>query len=148
MGPVVCAVDDAHASENVAVVAQQLATALGTQLVLVHVAAPVTAPGVSAAPGGQERLREDELADSKRLLESIAARVDAKDAELRSELGTAVDRILAVCAEEDAAFVVVGSRGRGNIASAMLGSVSHDVANNAPCPVVIVPTAATPPAAA
>lgn len=43
-----------------------------------------------------------------------------------------------VQAAADADLVVVGSRGRGSFASAVLGSVSHYVVQHAPCPVVIV----------
>jgi nucleotide-binding universal stress UspA family protein len=43
-----------------------------------------------------------------------------------------------VVAAEGAELVVVGSRGRGSFASAVLGSVSHHVVQHAPCPVVIV----------
>lgn len=39
----------------------------------------------------------------------------------------------------EAALLVVGSRGRGSVAAAMLGSVSHDVLLNLPCPVIVTP---------
>jgi len=144
MRPIVCSVDDSDAAEGVVRVAQQLVTALDAKLVLLHVAPPTTAPGVSAMPAGQERLHEEETSDARRLLENIVSRTGASDASLRTEIGSVADRIVDVCKEEMAAFVVLGSRGRGDLKSAVLGSVSNRVASRAPCPVVIVPPASAP----
>lgn len=57
--------------------------------------------------------------------------------ELRAEAGP-VGRLLRDTASREAAdLIVVGSRGRGVAASAIGGSVSADLADHAPCPVLI-----------
>jgi len=44
-----------------------------------------------------------------------------------------------VAAATGAALLVVGTRGRGRVAAAVLGSVSHDVLLSMPCPVLVTP---------
>jgi nucleotide-binding universal stress UspA family protein len=41
-------------------------------------------------------------------------------------------------AAKDADLLVVGNRGRGNLAAALLGATAAKVADSAPCPVVVV----------
>jgi nucleotide-binding universal stress UspA family protein len=58
--------------------------------------------------------------------------------EARGEIWPA---ILAVADEMEAALIVTGTRGRGSVKRALLGSVSHDVLDHAERPVLIVPAA-------
>lgn len=50
-------------------------------------------------------------------------------------VGTLLDQI-----EGDAQLLVVGSRGHGGFAGLLLGSVSHQIIQHAPCPVVVIPS--------
>jgi nucleotide-binding universal stress UspA family protein len=71
------------------------------------------------------------------MLEDAATQLQRPDADLRVLEG---DPGLAVCrlaSDLDARAIVMGSRGRGIVKRAVLGSVSDHVVRNAPCPVVI-----------
>jgi nucleotide-binding universal stress UspA family protein len=56
--------------------------------------------------------------------------------------GKAGEEICAVARERGARMIVVGSHGSGALTSALLGSVSAQVLHNAPCPVLVVGSAA------
>jgi nucleotide-binding universal stress UspA family protein len=143
MAPLVCCLDDSDGARHALPVAQRLAAQLGLELVLLHVEPRTEVPGVSAATAGQERLHEEELRDAEALLARYARDARLTDARFRTAIGRPGETIVAICAEEEAEFVVLGSRGRGGLKSALLGSVSSEVAAKTPCPCVIVPPAAT-----
>jgi nucleotide-binding universal stress UspA family protein len=138
MGPIVVSVDDSDGARAALQVARELAGQLGAELVLIHIAPPTEAPGVSTAPAGQQRLRAAELEDARELLRRVADHAGLVDVEMRAEIGSAARRIVDLCSELGASYVVLGSRGRGGLKSAVLGSVSNSVAAHAPCPVVLV----------
>ncbi|MFI9614969.1 universal stress protein [Streptomyces sp. NPDC052023] len=63
---------------------------------------------------------------------------DERPAGLRQELVEGDPSEVLIRASQGAELLVVGSRGRGGFARAMLGSVSQRCAQHAACPVVIV----------
>jgi nucleotide-binding universal stress UspA family protein len=74
-------------------------------------------------------------------LESAGQGLPREDLDLDSELdilfNDPVEGLLAAARHVD--LLVMGSRGRGPVRAAILGSVSHSVSRQAPCPVVILP---------
>jgi nucleotide-binding universal stress UspA family protein len=60
------------------------------------------------------------------------------DADAKVEGGEAAEAILAEARAGGYDLLVVGSRKHGRIARFLLGSVSHEIADNAPCSVLIV----------
>jgi nucleotide-binding universal stress UspA family protein len=137
---IICGVDGSPSSRAAARVAARLARVLNTRFVLAH--ATEDRP---TFPYRDARLREIErrraIDAGQRLLEDVAADLPGVAPETRVTLGTPVESLSALCSAESAELLVVGSRGRGPLAAAVLGSVSARLASVAECPVVVVPTA-------
>jgi nucleotide-binding universal stress UspA family protein len=120
--PILCAVDDGDAAQAAITVAATLADRLDVKLVLAH-AEPDAARGHEA--------------------QELLARLVVE-----AGLGTAVERmvvegdpaeaVVEAATGRGAGMIVIGSRGRRTLATAVLGSVSSAVATRAPCPVAIV----------
>jgi len=136
---IICGVDGSETSRSAAHVAARLAATLNTRFVLAYVT-----EDRPTFPYGDARLRELQRRDAReggqRLLESVAAELPGATPELRVRFGTPVEALRALCGEESAELLVVGSRGRSRLAAAVLGSVSARLASTAECPVVVVST--------
>jgi nucleotide-binding universal stress UspA family protein len=141
---IVCGVDGSEQARHAASAALRLADRLGARLTLVHVTPTRTVVPVDSFPMGVDPStypRSSELAfsEAEAAFDSLSSDVTEANVEREVRLGEPAEVLAEVAADCGAELIVVGSRGRGAWRSAVLGSVSSDVARLAPCPVMIVP---------
>lgn len=108
---------------------------------LVAVRAWDVPPLVSGAWEAMESPIEAFESSERAVLDAEVARVHAAHPDLPVEAVLEHGRASVVLARraEGARLAVVGTHGRGRLAGLLLGSVSHDLLMNMPCPVAVVP---------
>ncbi|HET8812131.1 MAG TPA: universal stress protein [Gaiella sp.] len=147
---IVCGIDGSPDSQAALVCATELADRLDARLVLAHVVEPApslhptTGPFRGATAPFFATTVERE-AEGERLLDEVADATGLDRAEQRVVTGIPAERLADLADDERAQLIVVGSRGRGPLRSALLGSVSTSLIGLARCPVLIVPPGAVTP---
>lgn len=139
---VVVGYDGSQGAEAALHVALEEARRRGATLRVVgawHVPAPLV--GSSAAPSSAARLGEDIRVALTQAVDTAAATLRERDGDVEVEAVVVEGPAVTVLTGEAAAadLLVVGSRGLGGFRELLLGSVSHQCAQHAPCPVLIVP---------
>ena len=149
-GAIVCGVDGSADSKAALAVAVRYASRLGARLVLAHVVEHVPEPDPAIGPMGagsfsamRPEVEEEHVKAGERLVERMAHDAGISDAERRVLFGHPGERLADLADEEEAELIVVGSRGRGALKAAFLGSVSSGLVGVARCPVLIVPPSAS-----
>jgi nucleotide-binding universal stress UspA family protein len=135
---IVCEVDDSTESWAAAVVAVHLGRVLDRRLVLAHVVDP---PSALLYPDVRERQqrRQHVIEEGFELLDDVAAGLPDPVGQRAVVLGTAAAGLPALCRDEGAALLVIGSRQRGRFAAALDGHATARQASKAACPVLVVP---------
>ncbi len=130
------AVDGSEASLVGLLAAQSVASALGATLCLVHALDPhIPFASMEPTPEMLELMRrsgEKVLHDARA---TVSAPIDQVTEDLRLEHPR--EALLAACEEHMPAIAVVGSRGIGGFHGLLVGSAARELANHAPCPVLI-----------
>jgi nucleotide-binding universal stress UspA family protein len=139
--PILIATDGSEGAEGAAVAGARVARTLGTTAILVYVRPSLGALG---DPYYQEKLSE-QMAHARVALDRARGLVAQEGVEAEEEVleGSAADRIVELARDRNAPLIVVGSRGLGAVAGALLGSVSSAIIHRADRPVLIVPSTAT-----
>jgi nucleotide-binding universal stress UspA family protein len=141
-GTVVCGIDASAESLRAAQVAGRLARALGARPVLVH--AIEERPSFVCADR-RERAGERSLEEAQALLGET--RLDGfAEVERRIARAEPADALASVALEMHAKLVAVGSRGRGPLRAALLGSTSRAAIRRCSCPVLVLPRGVVAPA--
>ena len=133
---ILLATDGSWEAELAATTAADLANATNSELHVVHVGewTPTVLAQTEVEPAQLEREAQQLLDEEVRRVEEDGGTV--KEAHLR--WGRTDEEIVDLAQSLDVGLIVIGSRGRGRIRRALMGSVSDSVVRHAPCPVTIV----------
>ncbi|WP_330472930.1 universal stress protein [Terrabacter sp. C0L_2] len=142
--PVVAAFDDSKNAQKALETAIQVAVAAEAPL---HVVAVDNVGGLEAWPETDTMLGREEMMEQMHRRVGETLKHVADDAQrahpglqVQTNLlgGGAGAAIAAYAVDVKAGLVVLGSRGHGGFTGMLLGSVSHRVVHDAPCPVMVI----------
>ena len=128
--------DGSEDSELAAPTAAGLAKITGSELHVLHVAPafPDYFEPSDPEPGPTEREGRRILDEQVKKIENVGGAV----AQSHLRMGSAAEEVIDLSEELKTGLIVLGSRGRGRIRRALMGSVSDSVVRHAHCPVLVV----------
>ncbi|HUY60521.1 MAG TPA: universal stress protein [Candidatus Dormibacteraeota bacterium] len=138
---ILVAVDDSEPSQRALAVAQEMAERLGSQVEVLHVdllyLAPSVGVGMYTAPVPVDA-RTDEAGS---MVDRAVARLQAAGVTATGSVTSGTDpvgqQVADTAAAHDADLIVMGSRGRSQLAGLVLGSTAYQVIHLAACPVLV-----------
>jgi nucleotide-binding universal stress UspA family protein len=135
--PIVVGVDGSEPSRRALAAAFELADTLSAALIAVHVGAVREKDELDY--GGAvdwQHLRQAERTWLQKIVDPLREKYPSVQATTQSSGSTVARELRALSAA--AQVIVVGSRGRGRLSGAILGSVSQNLIHHAECPVLVV----------
>lgn len=135
------AIDRSSQSWDATRLAVHMAPRLKARVTVLSIVVPGAPQKEARELGGREYGATRELVDD--VVKMLAAAGVNARGEVRTCSPHAVaEKILSSATRLETDLIIMGSRGRGELTGLLLGSVSHEVAMRANCPVVIVPAGA------
>jgi nucleotide-binding universal stress UspA family protein len=135
-GTIVVGVDGSgHADRAVETVAR-IAASTKDQVVICH--------GVAVSHAWGTDLADEDADETQQLVDRYVAQLAAAGVpatgEVHQDQGTGTgDALIDTAKRHQAGVIVVGTRGRSNVKSVLLGSVAHEVVSRSTLPVLVVP---------
>lgn len=142
MADIVLATRFGPSSAEPARVAARLARQIGARIIVLYVATELQALQVGGAESGLDPATERERIDRRindELREFIDTHLRDEPFDVRVVEGDVADCVSRVATEVGAAYIVVGTRGRGQLARLILGDTTQSILQRTPCPVIVVP---------
>lgn len=139
------AYDGSTGADKAVALAAAIAWPSNSVIRVVNVFEPIMTPISGSWDGGAAlapELDESMTTYVKDMMREVLGRLRSSDRTVESKMlhGRAADAIIDDARDFGADVVIVGSRGHGTIASLLLGSVSSEVVDHAPCPVLVART--------
>jgi nucleotide-binding universal stress UspA family protein len=134
---ILLATDGSPNGEGALRYACDLALRYDAQVIVVHAYSPL--PTYLGEPWGAQVI-EKSITEGRKVADRVAERLREAGVEVVVEVleGPPADTILRVADVQQCDLIVMGNRGYGELASLLLGSVSHRVLAHAQAPVLIV----------
>lgn len=142
MRHIMVATDGSSGADRAVDVAAELAKGVAGDLLIATVADSQLAEdarGLARVEGNIGDVLEALTAKTLKGAEARARRIGVSRIELRTGAGDVAQSLIDIAAGSSVEMIVLGRRGRGQLAGLLLGSVSQKLVSLAPCAVVVVP---------
>lgn len=143
MKNILVAVDGSKSADRALMKAKKIGTAFNSKITILHIIEDLSNPDalhISFAAGYDATVQKHLQEQSAELLDDYMK--NFKDysgtVDTLTQKGKPGDTIIKVAKEKGCSLIVMGHRGLGTLAGAMLGSVSHKVVNKSGISVLIV----------
>jgi nucleotide-binding universal stress UspA family protein len=137
LSPIVIATDFSLPSLAAVRTGAELAAALKSELILLHVADDRLPTASGRSPYIEAALEQQVELATANLQEYARRHLMTAEPQTVVRVGTPHEVIAAFAREVKAAFIVVATRGYGRLLATLLGSTTERLLHTAPCPVVV-----------